>query len=149
MRNLILVAALACIAVNARAQWAGKLDMSSPPSFGAWQSVTSAEQAVGLTRRAGHLDYGQHVVTNAGVFIGVSKPALTEPSSPARPLGGFTFAVPGSTLDWALGTDWGARWAPRLKTGLLFAYDLTRVNALRLRPNFVGVGATYPWGSAP
>lgn len=146
MTRLLLVAAALLAALPSRAQWAGRLDLTSPPTLGAWQSLRSADQAFGLSKRLFHLDCGDQVALNVGVFGGASKPLLTAPAGGARALGGLTVAVPGSTLDWALGTAWGAAWLPRLKTGVLCAYDLTRLRALKAVPDFVGVGAAWAFG---
>ncbi len=117
------------------------------PSIGAWQSLTSADQALGLSKRVFHIDADAQPLVNMALFGGVSKPMLSEPATPARPLGGMTFAVPGSTLDWALGTNWGDKFVPALKTGILAAYDLTRIKQLHINPSFLGIGAAYPFGS--
>lgn len=148
MKHLLLVAVLVCLSSNARAQWAGKLDLVSLPTIGAWQSVQSVEQAFGVSKRWFHLDTSGQTVLNVGVFGGVSKPLLSEPSAAPHALGGLTFAVPGSTLDWALGTNWGDMWLPRLKTGLLAAYDLSRFKTLHVVPGFVGIGGQWMFGGS-
>lgn len=146
MKNAILALLLAvsvvCPARAARLSW----DKASLPSLGAWQSLTSADQAFGLSKRVAHLDQDAQPLVNVGIFLGGSKALVSEPASSPRLLGGLTVAVPGSLIDWALGTDWGSRWVPPLKTGLLCAYDLTRVRMLKVRPDFIGIGIQYPIG---
>ncbi len=127
--------------------WAGKLDMTSLPAIGGWQSLKSADQAFGATKRLFHADYNGNVLVNISVFAGVTKPMLTEPATPIRFLAGDVIQVPGSTLDWALGTKWGSAWAPKLKTGILFAHDLSRIAKTHLFGEFVGIGASYPLGN--
>lgn len=146
MKHWLALAALVCFGSTARAQWAGKLDATSLPSIGAWQSVRSLDQAFGVSKRAFHIDSGAQPVLNVCLFGGVSKPVFSSPASTPHALGGLTFAVPGSALDWALGTTWGDMWLPRLKTGVLAAYDLTRVKALHIDPSFIGIGAAWPFG---
>ncbi len=149
MNRLTAAVVLLLAAAPARAvPWAGKLDLTSPLTLGGWQSIKSADQATGLSKRLFHLDAGDQPVLNVGLFGGVSKPLLTAPSGAPHALGGLTVAVPGSTLDWALGTSWGAAWLPKLKTGILAAYDLTRIKALKAVPDFVGVGFQWPLGGA-
>ncbi len=135
------------VATSARAAipLAGRLDLDSMPSVGAWQSLTSVDQAVGLSKRVFHADYSGQVLVNVSVFAGVTKP-VAEPATPIRFLAGTVIAVPGSTLDWALGTKMGDAWLPRLKTGVLFAHDLSRLAAAHIKPDFIGVGASYAIG---
>lgn len=71
---------------------------------------------------------------------------LSQPSQPMRFVSGPVFAVPGSDLDWALGTSWGKQWLPKLKTGLTAAPDVTRLKAIGLRNTFFGFGISYPVG---
>ena len=42
-------------------------------------------------------------------------------------------------MNWA-----SQQWAPKLKTGVLCAYDLLRLKQIKAVPDFVGVGASYP-----
>lgn len=145
MKNLIAAMLLLLVAAPSRASGplAGHLDLKTMPAFGAWQSLQSPDQAFGVSKRLFHLDYSAQTILNVGIFGGVSKPLLSEPAATPVALGGLTMAMPGSTLDWALGTSWGDLWAPRLKTGILCAYDLSRPNALKVVPGFVGFGVTY------
>lgn len=145
-KKAMLVIFMTACAVSARASspLAGRLDLDSLPSLGAWQSLTSTDQAFGLSKRLFHLDYAGQPLVNVSIFAGASKPALTEPATPVRFLAGDVIQVPGSTLDWALGTKWGDAWLPKLKTGVLFAHDLSRLAAAHFAPDFIGVGASYP-----
>lgn len=150
MKNIkCLIAALFVFAPAAAfsSPLAGKLDLTSLPSIGAWQSVTSADQAVGVSKRFFHADYNGNILVNVSLFAGVTKPMLTEPATPIRFLGGDVIQIPGSTLDWALGTKWGDAWAPRLKTGILFAHDLSRLNKTHLFGDFHGIGISYLLGN--
>jgi hypothetical protein len=124
-------------------KWAGKADLALNVSLGTWQSLKSTDQAFGISKRFFHLDKGGQTLVNVGLFAGVQKPIFTAPSSTPRVLGGDIIGVPGSTLDWALGTKWGDAWAPRLKTGVLFAHDLTRLAKTHLFGDFIGIGASY------
>lgn len=138
-----LLAALLILAAPCSAQLSGKLDTTPDFAIGTWQSVRSADQAFGVAKHVWSLNYGANAVLNVGLFAGAQKPLLSEPGTAARPVAGPTFAVPGSTLDWALGTNWGAQWVPDLKTGVLVGYDFSRPKALSIVPGFVGVGAAY------
>lgn len=145
--NRILAASLVAIAcaVPARAQLAGRFDLTSPPSIGAWQSLTSIDQAIGVSKRLAHLDGAGMPLLNVSVFGGASKP-MSEPATPVRWLAGDVIQVPGSMLDWALGTKWGDAWLPKLKTGVLFAHDLSRLKKTHLFGDFIGIGAAWPLG---
>ena len=148
MKKLIaalFVALAAAVPSHASSPLAGRLDLTSLPALGAWQSLTSADQAVGVSKRFFHVDYAGQPLLNVSVFAGGSKP-ITAPAAPVRFLAGDVIQVPGSTLDWALGTKWGDAWAPNLKTGVLFAHDLSRLAAAHLAPDFIGVGASWPFG---
>lgn len=125
---------------------AGKLDLDSLPSVGLWQSVTSVDQAFGVSKRLVHLDYAGQPLVNVSLFFGATKP-IVEPATPVRYLAGDVVQVPGSTLDWALGTKMGDAWLPRLKTGVLFAHDLSRLSKTHLFGEFQGVGISYLLGS--
>lgn len=147
MKKILVVSALFCAAQSyAASEWSGRLDMTSGPSIGAWQSLSSTDQAIGISKRLAHLDRSGQEIARIGVFGGVAKSMFNQPGSSAKPLGGLTFSIPGSLLDWALGTKWGDTWVPNLKTGLLGAYDLTRIKTLHSRPNFIGIGAAWPFG---
>ena len=125
-------------------KWAGKLDLSLDFTVGGWQSLKSADQAYGVSKKFWSLQKGGNVLVNVGFFAGVQKPLVPLASSPLRFLGGDVIQVPGSTLDWALGTNWGSQWAPKLKTGILFAHDLSRLAKTHLFGDFIGIGAAYP-----
>lgn len=144
-----LAIALLMLAVSARAAGpiSGHLDLSTLPTIGAWQSLTSVDQAVGISKRVFHLDWDGQTLINVSAFGGVTKPMLTEPATPLRFLAGDVIAIPGSVLDWALGTKWGDAWLPKLKTGVLFAHDVSRFGNLKLKPDFIGIGAMMPFGS--
>lgn len=147
MKKIMLASAIACFGAMANAaSWTGRIDRTSPPSIGGWQSLKSADQAFGVSKRVYYVDTDGQPVLNLGLFAGVSKPLFSEPAAAPHALGGVTVAVPGSALDWALGTKWGDAWLPALKTGLLCAYDLTRLKALKAVPDFVGVGASWTFG---
>jgi hypothetical protein len=140
----LTLALLAAAPVAARSHvWTGRFDWTSLPAYGAWQSVDSDEQAVGLSKHLWTLARDTQPLLSLGVFVGVKKPLL---SPPVTVLGGSTVAVPGSALDWALGTKWGAAWLPKLKTGMMFSHDLSRPRQLHLKPDFIGIGASYPIG---
>lgn len=154
--NRIIVTALFifafCVPLHAQSSsdkaWSGKWDFTPDATIGGWQSIKSADQAVGVSKRFWHVDKGSDPILNLGLFGGGSKPLLSEPSSSLRILGGVTIAVPGSVIDWALGTNWGSQWIPALKTGILCAYDVTRLKSLKAVPDFVGIGASYPLGGS-
>lgn len=148
MKHWLGLVALICFGTIASASpLAGKLDLTSLPSIGAWQSITSADQALGVSKRLFHLDYAGQALVNISVFAGATKPMLSEPAAPIRFLGGDVIQVPGSTLDWILGTKWGSAWAPRLKTGILFAHDLSRISKTHLFGEFQGIGISYLLGN--
>lgn len=125
--------------------WAGKLDATIIPYASAYQSFTDATEAVGFEKRVVSLNYDGQEVAKLGVFAGVASGAVgVAPKAVAGP----TFAVPGSLLDWALGTTWGQQWLPRLKTGVTASYDLVRPSQAHWRPDFYGFGIAYPVGNA-
>lgn len=124
--------------------WAGKLDTTKDFSVGGWQSLKSADEAYGVSKPIWSLQKGGQPLLNVGIFAGIDKPLVPLASSAPKFLGGATISVPGSTLDWALGTNMGAMWVPRLKTGVLYAQDFTRPKAMTWGSGFVGVGASYP-----
>lgn len=144
---LPLVAVCLMMGGDARAgsPLAGRLDLTSLPAVGAWQSLKSPEEAIGVSKRLFHLDYADQPLVNLSLFAGASKPVV-EPPAPMRFLAGDVVQVPGSTLDWALGTKWGDAWLPKLKTGVLFAHDLSRLAKTHLFGDFIGVGVAYPIG---
>lgn len=145
--SVAAVAVILCsAAVRAEVVFKGRLDLDSAPSIGAWQSVSDERQAIGISKRLLVVSKDETEVINFGVFAGAVKPVFTEPASSPMAIGGVTVSVPGSLLDAALGTKMGDAWVPRLKTGVLLGYDLTRPKSLHLRPNFVGVGVTYRVG---
>ncbi len=143
-----LALAQAAVAAVPSGKWAGKIDLTPDFALGTWQSLKSADEAFGLSKRVWHLDKGGQTLVNVGLFAGVQKPIFTAPGSAPRFLGGDIIGVPGSTLDWALGTKWGDAWAPRLKTGVLFAHDLTRIAKTHLFGDFIGIGASYLLGGS-
>lgn len=147
--NALQLAQAASVSKMPAGPWAGRLDLKSPPSLAAYQSFTSLSQAFGIQKNIWSLYKGQYEVARLGVFGGYYKPLLSAVAP--RSLGGATLLVPGSVLDWAMGTNYGAQWLPSLKTGILVGYDLTRPKYLSLRPDFAGPGVTYAWGatSAP
>ncbi len=145
--RLILGAMIFTPALTFASPLSGKFDLTTLPAIGAWQSVTSADQALGVSKRFFHADYNGNVLVNVSLFAGATKPMLTEPATPIRFLAGDVIQVPGSTLDWALGTKWGAAWAPRLKTGILFAHDATRLAKTHLFGEFQGIGVSYLLGN--
>lgn len=125
----------------------GKLDLTSLPSYGVWQSVTNTNEAIGVSKHLYSVLIGTQPLVAVGVFVGAYKPMLTQPAAPLGVLGGATVAVPGSLLDWAMNTTMGSQWLPLLKTGMLFSWDITRPNELHPAPSFIGVGASYAVGS--
>lgn len=142
-----LAALLVFVALPARAVViTGRFDASTPPAFGAWQSVVSADQAIGVSKPIYHIAVNSVEAVRLGLFLGGSKPLLSDPPAPIAFLGGLVVTVPGSLLDLALGTHMGDLWVPRLKTGVLLADDLTRPSQLHLRPSFAGIGAAWPFG---
>jgi len=124
---------------------AGHLDFQSKPSYSAWQSVESPDQALGLSKRVFYVVKDQQQMLNVGLFGGAKKNLLDSSKTP-KAVGGLTLAIPGSVLDWALGTKMGDAWVPALKTGVLSAYDLTRLKQIHWKPDFIGVGISYPVG---
>lgn len=142
--NAAQLAQAASVAKMPAGPWAGKLDLLSPPSLAAYQSFTSLDQAVGFQKNLWSVSKGPYEVIRFGLFVGYYKPIFSN-SSP-KTLGGATVLVPGSVLDWAMGTNYGAQWLPALKTGILVGYDLTHPKTLHARPDFAGPGVTYAWG---
>lgn len=148
MKHWIAAAALVCFcAIPSRAQLVGKLDLASAPSLGAWQSVTSPDQALGVAKNIATLQKDGRELAHLGIFGGGFKPMLSDPGVGPRVIIGLTAGVPGSDLDWLLGTNWGNQWIPALKTGMLFGYDISRPKSLRPMPDFIGLGASYKVGS--
>lgn len=127
--------------------WVGKLTPASLPSVAAYQSFTSAAEAVGIHKDVWSLYKGKNEVLRVGVFVGVYRSFLLAPKNNSmRVLGGNTIMVPGSVLDWALGTKYGDKYLPALKTGILLSYDLTRPSELHALPSFAGPGVSYAFG---
>ena len=141
MKNIALLLALAASAQAS--PWAGKLDTSVVPYASAYQSFTSATQALGLEKRIVSLNYNGQEVAKLGVFTGEASGAV---GVAPRVVGGPTFALPGSLLDWALGTSWGSLWLPKLKTGVTAGWDLVRPSQMQAKPSFYGFGVAYPVG---
>lgn len=130
---------------NVPGKWAGKLDFKTlSPGF--YQSLYNSDSAYGVGLKAWHLDKGDKEVLNTGLFLGIHRQGAVLAGAPIKDFGGATFAIPGSALDWALGTNMGATWVPRLKTGIMAGYDLFRPRNLHARPDFVGFGIHYPVG---
>lgn len=123
--------------------WSGKFDFTSWPYPSVYQSFTSLDQAVGFEKHVWSLYKGNVELFRMGAFGGLYKPMLTEPRQSPRSLGGVTAQVPGSALDWALGTHWGAEFVPALKSSVIIAADLTRFNDIGWRNTFYGVGLSY------
>ena len=127
----------------------GKLDFNVPPTLGAWQSFTSADQAVGASEPAWHLEKGGQDLLNLGVAAAIKVHDVNGAGVPVASFFlGETIQVPGSVIDWALGTKMGDTWVPRLKTGFLVAYDMWHLKEVAQKngaPSFVGGGISYPW----
>lgn len=146
--NTLQLAQAASVSKMPAGPWAGRLDLKSPPTLAAYQSFTSYDQAFGLQKNVWSLYKGPYEVVRLGVFGGYYKPVFSSPNQSPRSIGGPTVLVPGSVLDWAMGTNYGAAWLPSLKTGILLGYDLTRIKALGIKPDFAGPGITYAWGAS-
>ncbi len=130
--------------------WNGRLDKNwTDFHLGGWQSLKSLDQAYGVAKPVWSLNKGEQPLLNLGFFAGVQKPLDPLASSSLRVLAGETIQVPGSALDWALGTKMGSYWLPKAKAGLLIAHDWTRPSAMHLAPDFVGLGLTWLMGGAP
>lgn len=128
--------------------WAGRSQLKTLPSLALAQSFTSADQAVGIHKDMWSLYKGGYEIVRVGAFAGFYKPIFTANGKGPRSLAGATVLVPGSALDWAMGTNYGAKWLPALKSGVLVAYDATRPKSLGLKPDFVGPILSYRFGSA-
>ena len=147
MKSLIAAAALVLFSAPSFASpWAGKLDTSLDIYASAYQSFTDARQALGFEKRVISLNYNGQEVAKLGLFAGTTHDLSSLGAAP-RAVGGATFAVPGSLLDWALGTKMGAAWLPKLKTGVTASYDLVRPSQAHLHPDFYGFGIAYPVGN--
>ncbi len=142
MKYLALLLALASAPVHA-SPWAGKLDKTSVPYVSAYQAFTSATQALGVEKRVVSLNYNGQEIAKLGLFAGEASGAV---SVSPRVVGGPTFALPGSLLDWTLGTSWGSLWLPKLKTGVTAGWDLVRPSQMQAKPSFYGFGIAYPVG---
>lgn len=128
-------------------QWHGKLQLSALPAIAAAQSFNSLNQAIGLHKDLWSLYKGPYEILRVGLFTGFYKPLLTDPSKGPHSLAGGTILVPGSAFDWAMGTNYGDKWLPALKSGILVAYDGTHPKTLGLKPDFVGPILSYQFGS--
>lgn len=129
--------------------WAGKLRLHELPSVAVAQSLLTADQAIGVHKDLWSLYKGPYEILRVGGFAGLYKPLLTKQSEGPHELVGATMLVPGSALDWAMGTKYGDEWLPALKSGLLCGYDATHPKTIRLRPDFVGALLEYKLGAAP
>lgn len=127
--------------------WAGKSQLWSLPSVALAQSFTTTDQAVGIHKDLWSLYKGGYEVVRVGAFGGFYKPIFTSNGKGPRSLAGATVLVPGSALDWAMGTNYGEKWLPALKSGILVAYDASRPKALGWSPDFVGALLSYKLGS--
>ncbi len=125
----------------------GHSDLSVMPAILGAQSFTSVDQAIGVQKPLFHMEINAQPALNLGLFVGGKKPLLSSAGDPTTFLGGITVCVPGSLLDFALGTKMGDTWIPRLKTGILLADDLTRPNAMHLNPTFAGLLGSYTFGN--
>lgn len=126
--------------------WVGKSQLSALPSLALAQSCTSTDQALGIHKDLWSLYKGGYEIVRVGGFGGFYKPLFT--SSGPRSLAGGTVLVPGSALDWALGTNYGDKYLPALKSGILVAYDVTRPKSLSWNPNFIGPILSYKLGQS-
>jgi hypothetical protein len=142
MKKLIAFIALFLAAISHASPWAGKIDTSIIPYASAYQSFTDSRQALGFEKRVVSLNYNGNEVAKLGLFGGEASSVGTAP----KVIGGPTFALPGSLLDWALGTTWGQQWLPKLKTGVTASYDIVRPSQAHLKPDFYGFGIMYPVG---
>jgi hypothetical protein len=147
MKTLIAAVLLFAAIPSHAAVIAGKIDLTTLPAIGVWQSLQSTDQAIGVSKRFFHVDADAQPLLNVGLFAGGTKPLLSNAGQTTRFLMGETIGVPGSTLDWALGTTWGDKWVPQLKTGILIAHDWSRIHAMHILPDFIGAGVTWLWGS--
>jgi hypothetical protein len=138
---LLLIALAAPLHAEMDGKWAW-----STPAIGAWQSLNSADQALGVKEDLWTIHANAQPLCVFGWEFSVTKPMVSSPRDPVRFVGGPTFSVPGSLLDWTLGTPWGQQWLPKAKTGLTAAPDLTRLNAIGVKNTFFGFGITYPVG---
>lgn len=150
MKHWLFAVALVCFGSSARAAspWAGVVDKTWNPYASAYQSFTDTRQAVGLEKRVVSLEYNGQEMIKLGAFAGATHDAGALGAAP-RAVGGLTLAVPGSLLDWSLGTTWGQQWLPKLKTGVTASYDLVRPSQAHLAPDFYGFGVAYPVGPTP
>ena len=126
--------------------WNGRFDRNPDFHIGGWQSLKSLDQAYGISKPVWSLNKGDTQILVVGLFAGVKKPLDPLASSGVRFLAGETVVVPGHAFDWALGTKMGSYWLPKAKAGLLIAHDWSRPKALKLVPDFVGLGLTYGFG---
>lgn len=144
MKTIALL--LIALAAPLHAEVDGKFAWSTP-AVGAWQSLTNADQALGLKEDLWTIHVNHQPLCVFGLEASVTKPAISSPDDPVRFVGGPTLSVPGSLLDWTLGTTWGQQWLPKAKAGLTAAPDVTRLNAIGFKNTFFGFGITYPVGN--
>lgn len=119
----------------------GKFDLLSLPQPSAYQSFISPQQVVGLEKSLYFVYISSQELCHVGLDVGM---LVNDQIPKGAPLGGPTLHVPGSLLDWALGTQMGAAWLPKLKAGVFAGYDLFHPTNIKAKPNFSGFGVTYP-----
>lgn len=143
MKYLIAALFIALAIPGHASPWSGKLDMTINPYASAYQSFTDARQALGFEKRIVSLNHNGIEVAKLGLFVGATHDLSAVGAAP-KAVGGMTLSVPGSDLDWVLGTTWGQQWLPKLKTGVTASYDLVRPSQAHLNPDFYGFGIAYP-----
>ncbi len=142
--NTIATLLLLAIAIPCHASpWAGKIDKEWNPYASAYQSFTDARQALGFEKRIVSLNRDSQEVAKIGLFLGATHDLSAIGAAP-KAVGGATLAIPGSALDWALGTTWGQQWLPKLKTGVNASWDFVRPSQAHWHPDFYGFGISYP-----
>jgi hypothetical protein len=135
MKKLFL-ALLLLPAAAVASPWRGVLDAQWPPKPALYQSLVDADQAAGVQSSLWSVTYGTQTLITAGAFAGATR-------AQEKIIAGPTVKVPGSLLDWTLGTSWGQAWLPKAKAGLLIGWDFTRPAILKAKPNFAGVGVAF------
>ena len=124
---------------------AGAWDLKTLPNLAAFQSITTAEQEIGFAKPVWHLEASGQALLNLGLFAGAEANDAGKPVFGRNSMNlGPTAQVPGSSLDWLLGTKMGSAWLPKLKTGVYAGYDLLAPSSIKLKPNFIGFGIAYP-----
>lgn len=118
----------------------GHLDLALDFAISAYQSVTEPDEVAGIGKRIFYVNKDAQEIVSLGAFGGIRR-------SDNHGVAGPTGQVPGSLLDFLLGTKMGDAWLPRLKTGMFFGWDITRPRDLKVRPDFIGVGVNWPMGS--